>query len=325
MTLMENSSDLPLSVVVPCYNEEESLSELYTRVVEATETVVGSDFEFILVDDGSSDQTRDLIQNLSNNDTRVVGVLLARNHGHQLALTAGLSVCRGERVFILDADLQDPPELLSDMMALMDEGADVVYGQRLSRKGETALKKVSAKSFYWVLDKLTSISIPRDTGDFRLIDRRVLDVLNNMEERDRFIRGMVSWVGFNQVPLHYRREKRFAGTTKYPFRKMLYFATDAITSFSTVPLRVVSYIGYAFSFFALLMLIRTLVTYFQGETVAGWASVMVVLLLLGGLQLIALGIIGQYVGRIFMQSKGRPLFVIESVVSNGKATEPPPK
>lgn len=307
-------ADTALSVVVPCYNEEDTIKELHSRTVAACRSVVGDNFELILVDDGSNDKTRAYIAELSASDPAIVGIFLAKNHGHQLALTAGLNYCRGERILILDADLQDPPELLKDMMALMDGGADVVYGQRTKREGETAFKKAAASGFYWLLTRWVKTKIPRNAGDFRLISRRVLNVLNQMPEQDRFIRGMVSWAGFRQVPLPYERQERFAGQTKYPFQKMLHFAIDAISSFSTFPLKLVAYFGFAFSGLALLMLIWTVVGYLEGSTIPGWASVMVVILLLGGIQLISLGIIGQYIGRIYMQSKDRPLYVVEAII-----------
>lgn len=307
-------ADTALSVVVPCYNEEDTIKELHSRTVAACQSIVGDNFELIIVDDGSNDKTRAYIAELSASDPAVVGIFLAKNHGHQLALTAGLNYCRGERILILDADLQDPPELLKDMMALMDDGADVVYGQRTKREGETAFKKATASGFYWLLARWVKTKIPRNAGDFRLISRRVLNVLNRMPEQDRFIRGMVSWTGFRQVPLPYERQERFAGQTKYPFQKMLHFAIDAISSFSTFPLKLVAYFGFAFSGLALLMLIWTVVGYLEGSTIPGWASVMVVILLLGGIQLISLGIIGQYIGRIYMQSKDRPLYVVETII-----------
>lgn len=323
MTAAEESKEtgpgtesLALSVVVPCFNEEESLRELHSRATKACRSVVADDFELLLINDGSTDRTRLIIEELCDQDPSVVGLLLAKNHGHQLALTAGLGHCRGDRVLILDADLQDPPELLSDMMALMDEGADVVFGQRAKRAGESAFKKITAAGFYWLLSKLVDTEIPRDAGDFRLISRRIVDVINQMPEQDRFIRGMVSWSGFRQVPLLYERQERFGGETKYPLRKMIRFAVDAISSFSTFPLKVVAYFGFAFSGFALLMLIWTIAGYMAGSTVPGWASTMVIVLLIGGVQLISLGIMGQYIGRIYMQSKNRPLYVVESIIGD---------
>jgi glycosyltransferase involved in cell wall biosynthesis len=218
-----------LSVVAPCFNEQEGLAELVKRVTAACQKVVGDDFELILVNDGSSDRTWPEILRLSQQCSQIVGVNLARNHGHQLALTAGLSLAKGERIFVIDADLQDPPELLPEMMRQLDAGADVAFGQRLQRDGETAFKKMSAAVFYRVLRYLADAPIPTDTGDFRLMSRRVLDVLLNMPEQHRFVRGMIAWIGFRQVGVPYRRDARFAGSSKYPLRRMLRFAMDAIT------------------------------------------------------------------------------------------------
>jgi dolichol-phosphate mannosyltransferase len=312
-----------LSVVSPCYNEEGSLSELYRRLTAVCKGQAGEDYEIVLIDDGSSDHTRSLITQLSSDDPHVVGVLLSRNHGHQLALSAGLQVCRGERVLIIDADLQDPPELLGDMMKLMDEGADVVYGQRRERRGESPFKKLSAMLFYRLLNRLVDIKIPIDTGDFRLMSRRTLDELNRMPERHRFIRGMVSWIGFQQVPLLYERHERFAGETKYPFRKMMRFAIDAISGFSIVPLRIATYLGFFCSILGLLFFGYTAYSYFAGIAIQGWTTLMTVVLILGSGQLLVLGVIGEYLGRLYIQSKSRPLFIIEKVVRGTAVDEAP--
>ncbi len=313
-----NTTQVALSVVVPCYNEEENIAELYSRTFKACHSIVRDDFEIVVVDDGSTDRTRTLIEDLCDKAGAITGVFLARNHGHQLALTAGLKFCKGERILILDSDLQDPPELIVDMYAMMDEGVDVVYGQRIRRSGESFFKKISASFYYWILGRLTKVNIPRDVGDFRLINRRVLNVLNSMPEQDRFIRGMISWVGFKQVPIRYNRHERFAGKTKYPLKKMIYFGLDGITSFSTFPLRMVTYLGFALSGLSFAVIVKTVIGYLGGATVPGWASVMVAILLIGGIQLISLGIIGQYIGKIYMQSKNRPLFVVDSVTRSGR-------
>lgn len=311
-----------LSVVAPCFNEEGSLRELYRRLSAVCDVEARGDYEIVLVDDGSSDQTRDIIEALSAEDERVVGVVLSRNHGHQLALTAGLNICRGERILIVDADLQDPPELLGSMMGMMDDGADVVYGKRRTRTGETWSKKATAALFYRLLSRMVDIKIPVDTGDFRLISRRALDVLNAMPERHRFIRGMVSWIGFKQVPIEYDREERHAGETKYPFRKMLIFAIDAITGFSTVPLRFATYLGFLFGLVGLLFMAYTAYSYFSGIAIQGWTTVMTVTLMLGSTQLFVLGVVGEYLGRLYTQSKDRPLFVIQDIVRSRSAEEP---
>lgn len=232
-----------ISVVIPCFNEQDNVKILVERVVAACADVAPVSFEIILVNDGSKDQTWPLIAEFADNHPYIVAVNLARNYGHQLALSAGLQICRGDMVMVMDADLQDPPELLRAMLGKMDEGYDVVYGQRLSRVGETAFKRASASIFYRVLQKLVDIKIPRDTGDFRLMRRRVVDELNAMPERYRFIRGMVSWVGFSQAPVPYERDARHAGESNYPLKKMISFAIDAVTSFSTVPLRFTAHLG----------------------------------------------------------------------------------
>jgi glycosyltransferase involved in cell wall biosynthesis len=303
----------PLSVVVPCYNEQDNLARLYERITSAALPVVGPHFEIVLVNDGSRDQTWHILKQLAARDPRVVAVNLSRNHGHQLALSAGLSLCTGERVFILDADLQDPPELLGAMMEAMDEGADVVYGRRTHRPGESWFKRWSARAFYRVMNRLTDTPIPMDTGDFRLMSRRVLDVLNAMPEQHRFVRGMVSWVGFRQVPLEYERERREHGTSNYPLRKMLRLAMDAVTSFSTRPLRIASLFGLSFAALGMLGVCWSVGGWLVGAAVPGWTSVMVVMLVLGGVQLAVIGILGEYLGRLYMEVKRRPLYVIEEV------------
>lgn len=313
-----STAPVRLSVVVPCYDEVDNIDQLYRRVTVICQKEMGDDYEFVLVNDGSRDNTWSKIASLAERDPRVVGVNMSRNHGHQLALSAGLSVCAGDRILILDADLQDPPELLPDMMRLMDEeGADVVYGQRARRHGESGFKRRTAWAFYRLLEHLVDVKMPVDTGDFRLMSRRVLDVLNAMPEGHRFIRGMISWVGFRQVPLVYERQERFAGTTKYPFRKMVSFAFDAITGFSMIPLRMASYIGLVFSLFAVVALGYTLVSWIRGATLPGWTSVMTVILVLGSVQLLVVGTLGEYLGRLYMESKRRPLFIIDSVVRSG--------
>jgi dolichol-phosphate mannosyltransferase len=312
--MMAQGSGRPaLSVVVPCYNEAEVLPELYRRLTAACRPLFGQDYELVLVDDGSRDATRQGIRALADADPRVVGVLLSRNHGHQLALTAGLSICRGERILIIDADLQDPPELLAQMLPILESGADVVYGTRLRRDGETFMKRSTASLFYRLLDRMVDIEIPRDTGDFRLMSRRALDILNAMPEQHRFVRGMVSWIGLRQVAFPYDRQARVAGETKYPFSKMLRFAVDAITGFSIQPLRLALLMGMVFGASGLLVLAYTLYAWAAGHTVAGWTSLMVIVLILGSAQLFVLGVMGEYLGRLYMEAKRRPLFIIEQV------------
>ena len=311
---------LKLSVVAPCFNEEEGLDEFCRRVRSAATAVAGSLFEIVLVDDGSTDRTWSIIQQQSAEHPQIVGVRLMRNHGHQLAASAGLDQARGERILLIDADLQDPPELLLMMMPMMDDGADVVYGQRAARNGETWFKRAAASSFYRVLSWLSDTEIPRDTGDFRLMSRRVVDLVCAMPERDRFLRGLVSWVGGHQVPIAYDRDPRFAGSTHYPMRKMLALALDAVTSFSTKPLRIASWCGVLAAAFAGVLLMYAVVMWLSGETVSGWASLMVVLATFSAAQLLTLGIIGEYLGRLVQQTKARPLFLIDEIVGRQSQT-----
>lgn len=311
-----------LSAVVPCYNEEASLPELYRRLSAACVAAVGEDFEIVLVDDGSSDRTWNIIAELSQSDGRVVAVKLARNHGHQIALTAGLEICAGERIFIIDADLQDPPELLDPMLKEMAKGADVVYGQRTERKGETLFKRVTAAGFYRILNRLVETKIPADTGDFRLMHRKVLDVLLDMPERHRFIRGMVAWIGFNQVAFPYSRDERFAGETKYPLRAMLRLSADAITGFSVKPLKVASYLGFLTALLSMLLIGYSLISWLFFTTVSGWTSLIIVILVVSSVQLMVLGVIGEYLGRLVIEAKHRPMFIIDRVVVGGVETAP---
>jgi polyisoprenyl-phosphate glycosyltransferase len=307
-----------LTVVAPCFNEEEVLPEFYRRVSAACRTEVGESYELVLVDDGSNDTTWNQIADYAKNDQNVVGLRLFRNHGHQLAVTAGLSVARGDRILLIDADLQDPPELLAKMMTAMDAGADVVYGLREARGGETAFKLVTASIFYRLLNALSRVPIPKDTGDFRLMRRQIVETLKSMPEQHRFIRGMVSWIGGTQVALPYVREARFAGTTKYPLKKMIAFAIDAITSFSTAPLRLAVWLGLLSASVSFLVLGYAVFQWAKGNVVPGWASSLVATALFSGVQLVVLGVIGEYLGRVMEEVKKRPLFVIGSLLKNGK-------
>src|SRR5689334_5735633 len=302
-----------LSAVVPCYNEEEGLALFYGRLSAACAACAGDAYEIILIDDGSTDRTWSVMTLLAEDDPNLVGLSLSRNFGHQLALSAGLSFARGDRVFVIDADLQDPPELLGRMMELMDGGADVVYGQRTEREGETWFKRWSAATFYRLLARMTDVDVPLDTGDFRLMSRRVVEALQAMPEQHRFVRGLVAWIGFRQVPLPYTRQRRAAGMTKYPIRKMLRFAVDAVTGFSVLPLRASSLLGMCFGLLGLSSLTYALISWLLFNAVPGWASTVVLTSILGGSQLLALGIMGEYVGRIFMEVKGRPHFVVREV------------
>lgn len=318
MEMTEGKSVPAVSVVAPCYDEAAGLREFHQRVTAACKSAADNDYEIILVEDGSRDSTWQGIEELAASDDRLVGVRLMRNYGHQLASTAGLAVSRGRRVMLIDADLQDPPELLGKMMELMDAGADVVYGKRASRAGESWLKIASAIAFYRSLAKIVTIPIPSDTGDFRLMSRRVVDILLAMPERERFIRGMVSWIGGKQVPLWYDRAPRSAGKSKYSLVKMINLAADAVTSFSIAPLRFALWLGLFVVLTAALLLAYTLLQWFIGNTVPGWTSIMTVLCLFAGVQLLVLGIIGEYVGRLLQESKARPLYVIDSILAAGR-------
>jgi polyisoprenyl-phosphate glycosyltransferase len=304
-----------LSCVVPCYNETQTIEELHRRLSTACRSTGDHDYEIIFINDGSEDGTWRLIERICETDQHVVGIDLARNHGHQLALTAGLETARGDIVFMLDADLQHPPEVLGEMLAVMDkEKSDVVYGRRRKKRDDISLfKRYSATVFYRVLDYLSDTKIPRDAGDFRLVHRRVVDVLNQMPERHRFIRGMIAWLGFKQVPFDYDVAPRFAGETKYSLSKMAALAADAFTGFSIAPLRLASVIGALSGLIGILLLIYTLVAYAFLDTVHGWASILGAILLFGSIQMFFLGIVGEYLGRLFIQSKNRPLYVIRQI------------
>lgn len=304
-----------LSIVVPCYNEEACLDELHRRVAAAAHGVAGDDHEIVLVNDGSKDGTWAAMRRLAAIDPRIVAIDLSRNHGHQLALTAGLDLCRGARILIIDADLQDPPELLPEMIAAMTrDGADIVYAVRRARAGETWSKKLSAAIFYRLLARLTDIAIPLDTGDFRLMTRRALDTLLALPEQARFIRGMVAWIGFRQVPFAYDRAERLAGETHYPFTKMLRLAFDAVTGFSTAPLRLASQLGFALTGFSLLIALYIGISWASGQTIAGWTSLMLVVVGLGAAQMFVLGLLGEYVGRLYVEAKRRPLYIVADVI-----------
>ncbi|MGD0419427.1 MAG: glycosyltransferase family 2 protein [Xanthobacteraceae bacterium] len=313
-----------LSIVAPCYNEEAGLEEFHRRISAAAQDIVGSDYELIVLNDGSTDRTWAIMADLVRRDPCVVAVNLSRRHGHQLAITAGLYTCRGDRILTIDADLQDPPELLGEMWRLMEHAeADVVYGLRRERKGESVLKRGTAALFYRLMQRVGYADLPVDAGDFRLMTRRVLDILNSMPEQHRFIRGMVSWIGLRQVPLAYDRAPRQSGTSNYPLAKMIGLAFDALTSFSIMPLRLASYLGLALGGLSLLMLGYTLGSWALGHVVEGWTSLLTVVLILGSTQLILFGLLGEYVGRMYLETKRRPLFVIDQVLTQNMAAPAP--
>src|SRR5215831_9735120 len=292
-------------------NEEQVLRETNRRMVAALEGI-SLNFEIIYVDDGSTDSTPDLLRELQVQDTRIRVIRFSRNFGHQIAITAGLEHASGDAAAIIDADLQDPPEVILDFVAKWLDGFDVVYGVRTERDGETAFKLWTAKLFYRFIRRLSDTHIPVDTGDFRLMDRRVVDALLSMPERDRFIRGMVSWLGFAQTAVEYRRAPRLAGSTKFSLFKMVRFALDGIFSFSILPLRLATWTGFAASGLAIIGIILVMLAKFLGVAgiVKGWSSAMITELFIGGVQLICLGLIGEYVGRIYGESKRRPLYIV---------------
>jgi dolichol-phosphate mannosyltransferase len=313
-----------LSVVVPCYNEELVLEETHRRLTAVLATIADGDFEVIYVDDGSRDGTAGALRRIHEGDPRVRLLHLSRNFGHQIAVTAGLDHASGDAIVLIDADLQDPPEVIGEMVAQWRGGFDVAYGVRTDREGESAFKRGTARLFYRIVNWFSDTTIPLDVGDFRLIDRRVATALRAMPERARFVRGMVSWVGYRQVAVPYRRAARFAGATKYPLFKMLGLAVDGLTSFSLVPLRLATWVGFAASALAMVGIVYALsVRLLTREWVPGWATVFVAALFLGGIQLVALGIIGEYVGRTYIESKRRPLYFLEERVGFGDSADLP--
>ncbi len=306
-----------VSLVVPVFNEEEVIGVFYDRASKALQAIEGMSYELIFVDDGSRDTSLAKLAAFAANDPCVRVIKFSRNFGHQIAISAGIDHAQGDCVAIIDADLQDPPEVIASMVTQWQQGFDVVYGVRSDRAGETRMKLWTASMFYKLLGRLTQVHIPANVGDFRLMSRRVVDQLKTLREKDRFVRGLVSWVGFKQTGVVYSRDARFAGETKYPFRKMLKFSFDGITSFSTVPLKLATWMGSAAAVLAVLYLMSVFVQWILGYTVEGWATIMVAMLFMGSVQLICLGILGEYLGRIFNEVKPRPMYVIEEVISSG--------
>ncbi len=298
------------SIIAPVFNEEESLPILHDRIVETMEKT-GSQWELVLVDDGSTDRSTVIIREMAKKDARIRPVIFARNFGHQIAVTAGLDYCRGDAAIIIDADLQDPPEVILQMIDKWKEGNEVVYAIRAEREGESWFKKLTASLFYRIIYRITDVKIPLDSGDFRLLDRKVINVMNQMRERHRFLRGMSSWIGFKQVGIPYRRAARFAGVTKYPFSKMMKLALNAITSFSYFPLQLATFIGFIAAGVSILAIPVVAIVRLAGEQAFfGQATTLIAVLFLGGVQLISLGILGEYIGRIYDEVKGRPLYIV---------------
>lgn len=302
---------MDISVIIPCYNEEENIQNLFERLGSVMKDM-GVIYELIFINDGSKDQTISLVKELSLKHSEVKYIDFSRNFGHQIAVTAGLDKANGKSIVIIDADLQDPPELIKEMHAKMKEGYEVVYAKRKSRKGESWFKLWTARVFYRLLSKITSVPIPVDTGDFRIMDRKIVEVLKQMPEKNKYLRGQISWVGFNQTFIEYDRGERQAGETGYPFRKMLRFAIDGLTAFSDLPLKIVTYFGFIVSFFAFIVMIYALYSRFiLEEYEPGWTSLILSVLFIGGIQMIAIGIIGEYMSRMNANIRNRPLYIVK--------------
>ncbi|SHE78473.1 glycosyltransferase family 2 protein [Desulforamulus putei] len=315
------SSEVAYSIVVPVFNEEEVIAVTYERLKKVMDTT-GRPYELLFVNDGSKDKTAQILSQICQQDTNVKLINFSRNFGHQVAISAGMDNALGQAVVVIDADLQDPPEIILQMIEKWQEGYDVVYATRKERKGETLFKKWTAAMFYRLLRSITDVDIPVDTGDFRLIDRKVCNVMRNIKEKNRFVRGLVSWVGFRQTAVEYVREERFAGETKYPLRKMIKLSLDAMTAFSHKPLKLATYLGLLFSSLSFLYLLFVVFEkLFTPYTVPGWTSILATSLFFNGIILTILGIIGEYIGRIYDETKDRPLYIIDSTIGFSREGE----
>ena len=306
-----------VSLVIPMYYEEEVAEECYKRVKEVLNSLENYEHEVIFVNDGSKDKTLEILENIAANDKNIKVVSFARNFGHQCAVTAGLKEVTGDAIVIIDADLQDPPELIPDMLKLWEEGNEVIYAKRKKRDGESTFKLFTAKMFYKALNGLSDVEIPKDTGDFRLADKKVVDVINSLPEHNKFLRGLFSWVGFKQTPFEYERKERFAGETKYPLNKMLKLASDGIISFSTKPLKIIGGIGIASIFVSFLVLLYAVLSFIfkWNNLTAGWTSIMVAITFFAGVQLLSIWIMSEYIARIYDESKGRPQYIIDKKIN----------
>lgn len=314
-TVPELSGEPAFSVIAPVFNEAETLPHFYQRVAAVMEGM-GEPFEIVLVNDGSRDDSYFVMRGLHEQDSRVRVVNFSRNFGHQIAISAGLDFARGRAVIIIDSDLQDPPEVIPELIARWREGAEVVYAQRAKRSGETRFKLFTAAAFYRIIGRITSVSIPRDTGDFRLLDRTVVDAIVTMREHHRFMRGLSAWVGFRQEAVQYDRHERFAGSTKYPIHRMVRFSVDAITSFSTVPLQLATTFGFFLAGISLIGIVIAVLLRVFHHAIVGQASTLILVLFMGGIQLIFLGVIGEYLGRIYDEVRGRPLYIVRNVLES---------
>ncbi len=307
-----------VSLVIPMYYEEKVANECYKRVKQCLDKLENYEHEIIFINDGSKDKTLEILEEIASNDKKVKVISFSRNFGHQAAVTAGLKEVTGQAVVIIDADLQDPPELIPDMLKKWEEGNEVIYGKRKTRKGESAFKLLTAKMFYNTLNALSDVEIPKDTGDFRLVDRKVVDTINSLPEHNKFLRGLFSWVGYKQYAYEYERQERFAGKTKYPLKKMIKLASDGIISFSSKPIKIVGALGIFSIFISIAILIYALVSYaFKLNNLsAGWTSIMVAITFFAGVQLLSLWVISEYIGRIYEESKGRPQYVIDKKINS---------
>lgn len=307
-----------ISVVIPMYYEEEVAHLCYDRVSTVLKSLSDKyEYEIIFVNDGSKDKTLKILKDIANNDKCVKVISFSRNFGHQAAVTAGIKYITGDAIVIMDADLQDPPELIPDMLKLWEEGNEVIYGKRKTRKGESAFKLLTAKMFYTFLNSMSEVEIPKNTGDFRLVDRKVIDVINSLPEHNKFLRGLFSWVGFEQKAFLYDRPERKLGTTKYPFKKMFKLASDGILSFSTKPMKIVGGLGVISILFSISVLIYSLCSYFGqwNNLTPGWTSIMVCITFFAGVQLLSLWVLSEYISRIYDESKGRPEYIIKEKIN----------
>lgn len=306
-----------VSVVIPMYYEEKVAKHCYERILETLNSLEKYDYEIIFVNDGSKDKTLEILEEIASRDSNVKIISFSRNFGHQAAVTAGIKEVTGDAVVIIDADLQDPPELIPEMLKCWEQGNEVIYGKRTARKGESSFKLLTAKMFYKTLNALSDVDIPEDTGDFRLVDRKVIDAINSMPEHNKFLRGLFSWVGFKQMPFEYERQERYAGKTKYPLKKMINLASDGIISFSTKPLKIVGGLGIITIIISIAILIYSLVSYAfnLNQLTPGWTSIMVAITLFSGVQLLSIWIISEYIARIYDETKQRPQYIIDKKVN----------
>lgn len=316
-TRKEKLSMKKVSVVIPMYYEEEVAEECYKRVSKTLKELKEYEYEIIFVNDGSQDKTLKILEEIARKDSNVKVISFSRNFGHQVAVTAGIKEVTGDAIVIMDADLQDPPELIPDMLKYWEQGNEIIYGTRKTRKGESAFKLLTAKMFYKTLNALSDVEIPKDTGDFRLVDRKVIDVINNMPEHNKFLRGLFSWVGFKQMSYEYERQGRVAGKTKYPLKKMLKLASDGIISFSTKPLKLLGTLGVLSIVISVIILIYALISYaFKLNNLsAGWTSIMVAITFFAGVQLLSIWIMSEYIGRIYEETKKRPQYIVDKKIN----------